>query len=55
MLALGLVVGAALGGLAVSQRSQIKRLNTDARGMDDELVEMERDEAAHGVFPDTSR
>jgi hypothetical protein len=38
MLALGLVVGAALGGYAVSQRSQMKRLATYAQRMRDELT-----------------
>jgi hypothetical protein len=33
MLALGLVAGAALGGYAVSQRAQIKRLAAYARRM----------------------
>jgi hypothetical protein len=38
MLALGLVAGAALGGYAVSQRAQIKRLAMRAQGMADELA-----------------
>ena len=38
MLAIGLVVGAALGGYAVSQRSQMKRLATYAQRMRDELT-----------------
>jgi hypothetical protein len=33
MLTLGLVAGAAIGGYAVSQRSQLKRLAAYARGM----------------------
>jgi hypothetical protein len=38
MLALGLVAGAALGGYAVSQRKQIKRLALYARRMRDDLA-----------------
>ena len=38
MLALGLVAGAALGGYAVSHRSQIKRLAVYSRRMRDDLV-----------------
>jgi hypothetical protein len=40
MLALGLVAGAALGGYAVSQRSQMKRLATYAHRVGDELASM---------------
>jgi hypothetical protein len=40
MLALGLVAGAALGGYAVSQRSQINRLALHARRMRDEMTSM---------------
>ena len=38
MLALGLVAGAALGGYAVSQRAQIKRLAVHARRMRDDIA-----------------
>ena len=38
MLALGLVAGAALGGYAVSQRKQIKRLAVHARQMRDDFA-----------------
>jgi hypothetical protein len=38
MLALGLVAGAALGGYAMSQQSQIKRLTRYANRMRDELA-----------------
>jgi hypothetical protein len=38
MLALGLVAGAALGGYAVSQRQQIKRLAVYARRMRDDFA-----------------
>ena len=41
MLALGLVAGAALGGYAVSQRSQINRLALHARRMRDEMSSMD--------------
>jgi len=40
MLAVGLVAGAAIGGYAVSQRAQIKRLAKRARRMSDELAAM---------------
>jgi lipid-binding SYLF domain-containing protein len=45
MLALGLVAGAALGGYAVSQRSQMKRLAMYGHRMSDELAAMGRVEA----------
>ena len=45
MLALGLVAGAALGGYAVSQRSQMKRLAMYGHRMSDELAAMGKDEA----------
>jgi hypothetical protein len=45
MLAFGLVAGAALGGYAVSQRSQMKRLARHAHRMGDELAAMGREEA----------
>ena len=38
MLAIGLIVGAALGGYAVSHRDQMKRLAKHAHVMDDELA-----------------
>jgi uncharacterized protein YneF (UPF0154 family) len=44
MLALGLVAGAAIGGYAVSQRAQMKRLAKHARRMGDELAAMGQDE-----------
>ncbi|HEY8839798.1 MAG TPA: hypothetical protein VIO80_03980 [Candidatus Dormibacteraeota bacterium] len=40
MLVLGLVAGAAIGGYAVSQRAQMKRLAKHARRMGDELAAM---------------
>jgi hypothetical protein len=40
MLALGLVAGAAIGGYAVSQRSQMKRLAGYAHRMGDGMAEM---------------
>jgi hypothetical protein len=40
MLALGLVAGAAIGGYAVSQRSQMRRLATYAHRIGDELAAM---------------
>lgn len=40
MLALGLVAGAAIGGYAVSQRTQMKRLAKHARRMGNELAAM---------------
>jgi hypothetical protein len=45
MLAFGLVAGAALGGYAVSQRAQMKRLAKHAHRMGDELAAMGRVEA----------
>jgi hypothetical protein len=41
MLALGLVAGAAIGGYAVSQRAQMKRLGMYANRMGDELAAMD--------------
>ena len=40
MLAIGLVAGAAIGGYAVSQRNQLKRLAKRARRMNDDLKAM---------------
>ena len=40
MLLVGLVAGAALGGYAVSQRSQINRLALHARRMRDDMTSM---------------
>jgi hypothetical protein len=54
MLALGLVAGAALGGYAVSQRSQMKRFSTYAHGMRDELAARGRVEAVKPVAAVTS-
>jgi hypothetical protein len=54
MLALGLVAGAALGGYAVSQRSQMKRLAMYAHRMGDEMAVMGRDEAVKPVAVVTS-
>ena len=44
MLAIGLVAGAALGGYAVSQRNEIKRLAKHAHQMGDDLAVMARNE-----------
>jgi hypothetical protein len=55
MLALGLVAGAALGGYAVSQRSQMKRLAMYGRRVRDELTDMGKDEAVKPVAVATSR
>ena len=55
MLALGLFAGAALGGYAVSQRSQMKRLAAAAHRMGDELFEMGRLDAAKAVPVVTTR
>jgi hypothetical protein len=41
MLALGLFAGAAIGGYAVSQRAQLKRLSAYALGMGDGLDDMD--------------
>jgi hypothetical protein len=49
MLALGLVAGAAIGGYAVSQRSQVERLAPAAHRMGDELADMGRRDAAKAV------
>ena len=49
MLAFGLVAGAALGGYAVSQRTQMKRLSTYAHRMGDELASMGGVEAVEPV------
>jgi hypothetical protein len=49
MLAIGLVAGAALGGYAVSQRSQMKRLAKHAHRMGDELAAMGRVEVVKPV------
>jgi hypothetical protein len=45
MLALGLIAGAAIGGYAVSQRSQLKRLSVHMRRMGDGLADMDAPEA----------
>jgi hypothetical protein len=44
MLALGLVAGAAIGGYAVSQRSQMKRLSDYAHRVGDELAGFDSDD-----------
>jgi hypothetical protein len=49
ILAAGLVAGAAIGGYAVSQRSQMKRLATYAHRMGDELGAMGTPEAVKPV------
>ena len=45
MLAIGLVAGAAIGGYAVSQRSQLKRLSAHAHRVGDELAALGAREA----------
>jgi hypothetical protein len=55
MLALGLVAGAALGGYAVSQRSQMKRLAMYGHRMSDELAAMGNDDAVKPVHVATSQ
>jgi hypothetical protein len=45
MLALGLVAGAAIGGYAVSQRAEMKRLAKRVHRIGDELAEAAGDEA----------
>ena len=54
MLALGLVAGAALGGYAVSQRPQLKRLAMHSYGMGDEPADMGRIDAVNPVAVDKS-
>jgi hypothetical protein len=54
MLALGLVAGAALGGYAVSQRSQMKRLAMYGHRLSDELAGIGKDEADKPVAVATS-
>jgi hypothetical protein len=54
MLALGLVAGAALGGYAMSQRSQMKRLSLYAHRMRDELAARGRVETVKPVAVVTS-
>jgi hypothetical protein len=49
MLAVGLVAGAALGGYAASQRSQMRRLAKQAHRMGDQLAAMGRVEAVKSV------
>ncbi len=44
MLALGLVAGAAIGGYAISQRSQMKRLSDYAHRVGDELSAFDSDD-----------
>jgi len=54
MLAIGLVAGAALGGYAMSQRSQLRRLAMHAYRMGDEPDDMRRVDAAPPVAATTS-
>jgi len=49
MLALGLVAGVAIGGYAVSQRSQMRRLAGYAHRMGDELSDIAIEETARPV------
>ena len=49
MLALGLVAGAAIGGYAVSQRAQMKRLAKRVHHIGDELAAAAEDEADKAV------
>lgn len=49
MLAMGLLAGAAIGGYAVSQRKQMRRLAKHARRMGDELAAMGSEEAVKPV------
>jgi hypothetical protein len=51
MLAIGLVTGAALGGYAVSQRNQMKRLAKHAHRVGDELAAMDSDEETEPMVP----
>ena len=46
MLAIGLIAGAAIGGYAVSQRTQLKRLAKHARRMGEEMAAMSNEDAA---------
>ena len=55
MLAMGLVAGAAIGGYAVSQRKQMKRLAKHARRMGDELAAMGGVEAVKPVAVSSNR
>jgi hypothetical protein len=49
MLALGLVAGAAIGGYAVSQRSNMKRLSDYSHRMGDELTGSDGDDESVAV------
>ena len=55
MLAIGLVVGAAIGGYAVSQRTQLKRLAKRARRMNDDLKAMSLGETDEQVAITSNR
>ena len=55
MLMLGLVAGAAIGGYAVSQRSNMRRLGMHAHEMGDELEAMSMDDAAKPVAETSPR
>jgi hypothetical protein len=49
MLAIGLVAGAAIGGYAVSQRNEMKRLAKHAHRMGDDLAAMGRSEGGEAT------
>ena len=51
MFAIGLVAGAALGGFAVSQRHEMKRLAKHAHRMGDDLAVMARNELTDPSTP----
>jgi len=51
MLALGLLAGAAIGGYAVSQRAQLKRLSAYTRRMGDGLAGMGTSDEPELIVP----
>ena len=51
MLAIGLIAGAALGGYAVSQRNEMKRLARHAQRVGDDLAVMARNEMTDPSTP----
>ena len=55
MLTLGLVAGAAIGGYAVSQRSNMRRLGMHAHRMGDELEAMGMDDPVEPVAATSPR
>jgi uncharacterized protein HemX len=55
MLALGLVAGAAIGGYAVSQRQQMKRLAEHAHRMGDRLDALDRTDTNESATVETAR